>query len=271
MPRDCTAPQARHSLYNTMYSPASGGGIQYTPLSKFLQQLILIFIQLLSLSEMPAKQKNKQAAKAITAKRSGGTKRNNIQLIVAPTQRAVRSTVTSSPVRRQEMVIPVKKTTDKAQEFVLHPKEIPWFGGIAPSYQRWGMQNLKVWYEPRVSTSTNGTISMAFLSDFKDDTPTSFQSLTSIRGAVRGAPWDKFTLACPKYRAYDYTKDLSPLSNEEKNDRAIGRIVVIADMDDDFSASNVVGRIFLEYTPVFIDPIDPTLQGVKMIEAGSST
>lgn len=209
---------------------------------------------------MPAKQKKQQAAKAITAKRNGLKMRQNTQLIVAPTSRAVRSTVSSSPDRRLEMVIPVKKTTSVAQEFVLHPKEIRWFGGIAPSFQKWGMQNLKVWYEPRVSTSTNGTLTMAILSDFKDATPTSFQSLTSIKGAVRGAPWDKFKLQCPKYRAYDYINDLSPLSGEDKNDRAIGRIVVFADMDESFGKDDIVGRIFLEYTPVFIDPIDPSLQ-----------
>lgn len=206
---------------------------------------------------MPPKNKKQQVAKTITLRKGQG-RRVNTQLIVAPTNRAVRSVVSSSQARRQEMVIEVKKQTDnKAQEFVLHPKEIPWFGGIAPSYQKWGMKDLRVWYEPRVATSTNGTVSMAILPDFKDATPISFQSLTSIKGAVRGAPWDRFTLTCPKFRAYDYIKDLSQLSDEDRNGRAVGRIVVLADVD---TTDTIVGRIFLEYTPVFIDPIDPRLQ-----------
>jgi len=153
------------------------------------------------------------------------------------------------------MVIEVQKGF---QSFTLHPDNIPWLSGIAPSYQRWGLNNLKVWYEPRVSTSTNGTVAMTVLSDFKDATPTSFQSLTSVTGAVRGAPWDKFTLSSPKYRTYEYTK-VAPLSDEDKNDRVAGRIVTFADMDEGFTG--IAGRIFIEFTPNLVGPTDPTLQG----------
>lgn len=212
---------------------------------------------------MPQKNRNPQTAKVIMSRKAKTKKRVNTQLIVAPTNRAVRSVVSSSLVRRQEMVIEVKKVAgDKVQEFVLHPSAIPWFGGIARSYQRWGMRDLRVWYEPRVATSTNGTVTMAVLSDFKDATPISFQSLTSTKGATRGAPWDRFTLSCPKYQTYEYIKDLSQLSAEDKNSRAIGRIVTIADVD--VSVDTVVGRIYLEYSPVFIDPIDPELQDPKL-------
>lgn len=48
---------------------------------------------------------------------------------------------------------------------------------------------------------------------------------------------------------------------DNKNDRALGRIVVFADMDAAFANDDVVGRIYLEYTPILTDPIDPTLQG----------
>jgi len=148
-----------------------------------------------------------------------------------------------------------------AQEFTLHPTSIPWLAQIAPSYQKWGLQNLRVWYEPAVGTNTSGMVSMAILSDFKDATPISLQSLTSVSGAIRGAPWDKFTLSSPKYRTYDYVSDFSGLTTEDKNARAAGRIVVLTDMNSSSSPEGeTIGRIFLEYTPVLVDPVDPTLQ-----------
>lgn len=186
------------------------------------------------------------------------------QYVLAPQPRAVRATVPSSK-RNQVLAMtvarPANSTGAWAQEFVLHPASIPWLAQIAPSYQRWGLQGLRVWYEPAVGTNTNGTVSMAILSDFKDATPTSLQSLTSVSGAIRGAPWDKFTLSSPKYKAYDYVGDFTSLSQEEKNARSPGRIVVVVDMSASSSLSgDTIGRIFLEYSPVLQDPVDPNLQ-----------
>nr|UYL95407.1 MAG: coat protein [Nanning Tombu tick virus 1] len=222
---------------------------------------------------MPQKAKSTQATKAIQARKQPKQKKQSSspRLVVAPLTRAVRANVPASLNRKQELVLPVYKTdrpdpsdaTKKVsllQQFVLHPNNIPWLNGIAPSFQKWGLQNLRIWYEPRVSSTTNGTISMAVLSDFKDVTPTSLQSLTSTKGAVRGAPWDKFTLSCPKYRTFDYVNDFGSLTQEDQNSRALGRIVVVADMDDSFPKEDMVGRIFIEYTPVLVDPIDPNLQ-----------
>ncbi|QKN22673.1 hypothetical protein [Erysiphe necator associated tombus-like virus 5] len=212
-----------------------------------------------------------QATKAIQMRKNQPRKtqpkapKRQTQFVVAPLTRAVRATVPSNLNRRQEEVIEVKahQAGTSALEFVIHPSNIPWLSGIAPSFQKWGLQGLRVWYEPRVSTSTSGTVSMAVLSDFKDATPLSLKSLTSLKGATRGAPWDKFTLSCPKYRLYEYASDFQSLPTEDKNDRALGRIVVIADMDSSFPVGDVIGRIYLEYTPVLIDPIDPTLQGAS--------
>lgn len=216
---------------------------------------------------MPQKTKTTQATKAIRQRKTQVKPKKpspSNRLVVAPTTRAVQARVPASLNRKQELVLPVRKTAqtggDMAQEFVLHPSNIPWLKNIAPSFQRWGLQNLKVWYEPRVSSSTNGTIGMAIISDFKDATPTSLQSLTSVKGSVRGAPWDKFTLSCPKYRTYEFVNDFPTLSSEDKNERALARIVAVADMDKEFGEGDLVGRIFIEYTPVLVDPIDPLLQ-----------
>jgi len=200
-------------------------------------------------------QQKNQVAKKIQLRKAGKPRKvtQHMQLVSAPQTRAIRATAPSSQ-RQQCMVLEVG---NGFQSYTLHPDNIPWMAGIAPSFQRWGLNNLKIWYEPRVSTNTNGTIAMTVLSDFKDATPTSFQSLTSVTGVTRGAPWDKFTLSSPKYRTFEYTK-VATLSDEDKNGRAIGRIVSHADMDPDFSG--IAGRIFIEFTPILLDPTDPTLQ-----------
>lgn len=46
----------------------------------------------------------------------------------------------------------------------------------------------------------------------------------------------------------------------DKNDRALGRVTYVADMDAGFSADTVIGRVYCSYTPVFTGPIDPALQ-----------
>lgn len=202
--------------------------------------------------------KKMQTAKQIQSRkgnRGQGQKAKQVtmRVVAAPQTRAVRATAPSGQ-RQQCMVLEIKSGF---QSFTLHPDNIPWMSAIAPSFQRWGMNNLRIWYEPRVSTSTNGTVAMAVLSDFKDATPTSFQSLTSVTGVTRGAPWDKFTLTSPKYRVFEYTK-AAGLSSEDLNTRAIGRIFTYADMDD---ATVVAGRVYIEFTPVLLNPTDPALQG----------
>lgn len=208
--------------------------------------------------------KNNQVSKRLAARKAPRPKTSSSgnRLVTAPQSRAVRATVPSGD-RKQICVMTIKRPvglTEWAQEYTLHPDNIPWLEGIAPSYQRWGLKGLKVWYEPRATALTPGTVSMAILSDFKDGTPKSLQSLTSVKGAVRGAPWDKFTLSCPKFRTYEYVSDVASLSGEDLNNRALGKIVVCADMDDSFTVGSIVGRIFIEYSDVLLDSIDPTLQ-----------
>lgn len=205
---------------------------------------------------MPTKKTKTANKPAKQPKRPQQKQQKKTQSVVAPQTRAVRATVPNT-ARKQELVIEVKKGT--ASTFTLHPQNIPWLAQVAPSFQRWGLQNLKVWYEPRVSSATNGTVSMGFLSDFKDAIPSSLRSLTSLTGATRGPPWATSTLSCPKFRTYEYAS-LDNFSAEDLNGRALGTIVVIADMDDSFSANDIVGRVYIEYTPVLLDPTDPNLQ-----------
>jgi len=213
---------------------------------------------------MAKKSQKQNAAKAIQQKKGkqSGNSSRGPQLVRAPQNLSVRGTTPRSGSVHTEMIMAVKKG---ANQFVLHPDNIHWLKQVAPSFQRWRLSNLKMWYEPRVSTSTNGQVSMAFLSDFEDDIQsilTGIDGLTRVGGSCRGAPWDKFNLNVPASRTCQYVNinKFSGMAGTDKNSRALGTLAVFADMDPEFSADSVVGRVYLQYTPILTEPTDPATQ-----------
>lgn len=161
--------------------------------------------------------------------------------------------------RQSEIALPVRKGLST---MTIHPDNTKWLGEAAPSFQRWGMEGLTLWYEPRVSTSLNGQIALTFLSDFSDLTPNSLEETVSLAGAQRGAPWSRFQLAKQRNRLFDYCslKDFEQGDSTTKNDRSPGRIVVWADMDASFSDQDVVGWVYIAYKPILTHPILRRLQ-----------
>lgn len=144
----------------------------------------------------------------------------------------------------------------------LHCASIPWLRGVAKSYQTWNLKNVKVWYEPRVSTATNGTIQLAFVKDFQDLTPKNVAQISTVSGASRAAAWDKQHLTVPLGKAMEYCSlsNFQSMDSSDQNDRAIGRICWVADMDSGFfTNSTVAGRIYMSYTPVLSGPVDPDM------------
>lgn len=163
--------------------------------------------------------------------------------------------------KQQEMVIEVKKG---ANSFTLHPSEIPWLAQVAPSHQEWTLSNLRIWYEPRVGTNTQGTVALGTVADFQDLVPSSIDSITRLSGSKRGAPWTPFVINAPPAKWCDYISStgFEALNGTDKNSRALGRIFVFADMDISFSADDIVGRVYIEYDAMrsLRKPTDPKLQ-----------
>ncbi|QKF95589.1 hypothetical protein 3 [Zizania latifolia tombusvirus] len=212
---------------------------------------------------MAKKSQGKNAAKAISRKKSSSAQTSKARQVVvrAPQSMSIRSSTPRSGEIRVEMVMEVRSGFNS---FVLHPDNIHWLRGVAPSYQQWQLSNIKMWYEPRVATSTNGQVSMAFLEDFEDDTQSirSLEGLTRISGACRGAPWDKLTLNPPRSKSINYVNltKFNAMSGTDKNDRALGQLLAFADMDDSFPSSSVVGRVYLQYVPQLKGATDPATQ-----------
>ncbi|QKN22643.1 coat protein [Erysiphe necator associated tombus-like virus 2] len=183
-------------------------------------------------------------------------------VVRAPTSISARKTTPSGGLRQEAMIAEV---TAPNGSFTLHCGDIPWLKGVAGSYQKWNLSGVRVWFEPRVSTATNGTMHLAFLKDFQDLIPKTVAQISTVSGASRAAVWDKQSLQVPTGKAMEYCSPSSfPLMDlSDRNDRAIGRIAWVADMDPGFFPANgtaVAGRIYMSYTPVLTGPIDPSLQ-----------
>lgn len=196
-------------------------------------------------------------------RKQNGPKKNKgnglkAKLVTVPLSRAVSSSGPTATVQ-QELVIPVVKG---ASQFVLHPSTIPWLAAVAPSHQEWCLADLKVWYEPRVGTTTAGTVGFAVLPDFQDTAPISLASITRLSGSKRGAPWTPCVLSTPNNRWIQYASAsaFAALSPTDKNVRSLGRIVVFADVDVD--PAMILGNVYISYKPQnsLRKPTDPSTQ-----------
>lgn len=203
---------------------------------------------------MPTKNKKQQQQSQNKKKKSKQGGRGNAA-VRAPTSLSVRRTTPSSGALQTIQLFEVGKGLKHCD---ILPANLPWLKGVAPSFQSWKMENVKVWYEPRVSTATNGMIALGFIKDFMDGTPQSLSSLILSAGSTRSAVWDQCQITVPPGPPKEYCSlsNFNDLSPEDKNGRALGRIFTYCDIDTDF----VAGRVFMSYTPVLTGPIDPDMQ-----------
>lgn len=204
MPRDCTARRVL-PVYEDVQS-LCGGGIQYTPLSNC--RLIFTFTALPSFYAMAKK----------SQKNNNNNRRGKQNAVVrAPTSIGVRKT-TQAGGQRQEVML--DEVNIPADNFILHCGSIPWLKGVARSYQTWNLKDVRIWFEPRVSTATNGTMQLAFLRDFQDPIPTTVAQISQLSGASRAAVWDKQSIRIPQGKAMEYCS-LSNFQSMDSSDKMI--------------------------------------------------
>lgn len=208
------------------------------------------------------RQKSKQAKRqANPQNRQTSTRRSGPSVLQPPSMN-----MASNVGRQSEIALPVRKGLST---LTIHPDNTRWLGEAAPSFQKWGMHDLTLWYEPRVATSTNGQIALTFLSDFADRSPNSLEETVSLAGAQRGAPWGRFHLAKLRNRLFDYCslRDFAAGDGTTKNERSPGRIVAWADMDASFDDEDIVGWVYISYKPVLLDP---TLRRLQIGNTGNT-
>jgi len=200
-------------------------------------------------------------AKTKQQKKQQPSRKGQSVVVRAPTSQSARRTTQNSGDTQTILLAETKRNSpaDGPTIVTIHPGALPWLQGVAPSFQRWKLNNVKIWYEPRVSTSTNGTIALAFQRDFQDGTPRTRSSLILSEGSTRSAIWDKpRPLQVPPGPAREYCSlsSFNALSPTDKNERALGRLFIWQDSDADM----VGGYVYMSYTPSLTGPVDPTTQ-----------
>lgn len=212
-------------------------------------------------------QKNKNSNNNKKGKKGKQDKQRGNAVGRAPTSISVRGTTRGGGSRQEMMVAEVDSRTGT---FTLHSGNIPWLKGVAKSYQRWNLSGLKVWYEPRVGTLTNGMIHLAHQLDSADATPQTVGQISAISGASRTAVWDinrKLNIP-PRAKALVYSSPSSfqLMDSNAQNEHSLGRVSWVADVDaNQFPDPKTgvdaipVGYIWISYVPVLLDPIDPDL------------
>lgn len=206
--------------------------------------------------------KKNSKSKTNNKQKQGSRKQNTQRSVVAhaPTSLSVRRTTPASGSRQEALLMEVKSGFNT---MVIHPANIWWLKGVAPSYQYWNLANAQIWYEPRVSTSTNGMFVMCHQKDIADPIPQNVGQMSSVSGATRAAVWDKQQLRVSqqKRKIYCSLSNFLSMDSEDKTERSYGRITTYADMDPGYDVNTIIGRLYISYTPVLTDPTDPSVNG----------
>lgn len=208
---------------------------------------------------MARKNQQKNAAKAITQKKTKAKTQPQHVAVRAQTSISVRNITQNSGSRQDVLLYTV---TNAPKVLTLHCGNMPWLQGVAPSYQNWNMTNVHVKYVPRMSSATNGAVQMCFQRDFEDLTPTTVDQMSMVQGAVMGMVWDKMSLSVPDRKAMQYCSlsNFRLMGSTDQNDRALGRISIVPDMDAGLDPKTRLGYLWISYTPKLTNPIDPLLQ-----------
>nr|QHD64755.1 VC [Plasmopara viticola lesion associated tombus-like virus 2] len=239
-----------------MYSPSS---VVKDPIHTTLPQTRRLNIQTVFSRHTTTVDMAKQGKKGQSKPQPKRQQKQSTRPSGPSTLTAPRLNLASNAGRQSEIALPVRKGS---QTLVIHPDNTRWLGEAAPSFQRWGMSDMILSYVPRVSTSMNGQVALTFLSDYADLSPNSLEDTVSLSGSHQAAPWSRFQLPKIRNRLFDYCslRDFEAGDATTKNDRSPGRIVVFADMDASFPQDDVVGWVYIAYTPVLQQPILRRLQ-----------
>lgn len=148
----------------------------------------------------------------------------------------------------------------------IHVASLPWIKDVAKNYQRWGMRNVKIWYEPSVGTQTQGTVHLVMLRDFADADPSTPVQFMNFNGAQRRSVGAKMVLPTFNTKSFLYcSRDKFDLYSEtDKNDRAAGKVQVLIEGvpttgDGSVQPTMLIGRVYMEFIPVLTGPIDAEL------------
>lgn len=214
---------------------------------------------------MPQKQQrnNKQAAVKAIAKRRQPNNRPAVVSYARP-----RATPAPAPNKITTQLAELVQGNSPSGQYSLHLSSLPWIKNIAPNYQKWALRNARIWFEPSVGTQVQGTLHMCRVTDHADKPYTTALHYMNTAGAVRASVGSRIMLRqfdTPTY-LYSSLDDFNAMTTTDKNDRSPGLINVFVEgvpTTGDGSVANgaLIGRIYMEFSPILTSPIDPELNG----------
>ena len=153
-----------------------------------------------------------------------------------------------------------------------NPNLVDWTSELAQNYTKYDMDKMSMSYQPKCGTSTAGRIGMAYLPRPSDPTPSNFEQLMSIPGAVTGPVWQALNLSVPKKDLQGIVRDgehftddsvvttnvsYTPMAAWDASaNEAPGRFCTATDGGAGFSQ---VGDVFINLAGKFLGAILPAM------------
>lgn len=138
-----------------------------------------------------------------------------------------------------------------------------WLAQIAVNFELYTFHELKFVYEPFVSASTNGAISMAVDYDASDGYATSRQTLMSYDGATRGPGWETVNQVVKGQNAiYKQRFCVANGLNPSGTDPKLYNVGSLQIWTTAFPNTNPVGELYAEYDVEFFKPQTQSLSNI---------
>lgn len=140
------------------------------------------------------------------------------------------------------------------------PAVFPWLSGVARNWEKYKFHKLIFHYVPRCSTSTAGSVMMAFDYDSADADPVSDQTILSYDNCQDSAPWNSLKLVCPSGKLAEgplqrFVRHAVLPSNLDIKTYDVGKVCVAS---SDCQGSTPLGRVFVDYdVELFIPQVPP--------------
>lgn len=222
--------------------------------------------------------------------------RSRVRTYTAPVARAVRAPCSSVSfgttcsgrnvsVSNREFVCDVMTVANSSAFAVPFTAKIsatnsaifPWLSGIASHFEFYRFDSLNFIYEPACTSQTTGQLLITADFDPNDESPSSWASGSSFKGAKHGSVWAPLTVSLEKKdlhtRAKYYTKQtgVDYTMYDDLREMNVGTfsccIENVTNAGANFASATSIGKLYVSYSVQLIEPE----YGNDLIAAASGT
>lgn len=171
-------------------------------------------------------------------------------------------------IRHRELITTILGSVGDAAAYgqMINPQNVEmfqWLAQIAANFELYTFHKLSFDYEPFVSASTSGAVSMAVDYDASDGYATTRQILMSYEGATRGPGWESTRQAVKGQNAiYKQRFCVSNGINPAGTDPKLYNVGSLQVWTTAFPNTNPIGELYAEYDVEFFKPQTQSLSSV---------